>query len=636
MADALAQQATVLARLANESGGAVQVAQLLGRLAAKLSNASNATGVLLQVLGLLDLAVPHAGRGASLELGAASALIDALASIADASDASSPTLGKRMLLMASAIADAMLGTLAVNGTANFSAGPLRMAMLKLPPQGDLGGVGIHVGGVSMPGVGLSASRRRRPAAVAGGCDAVGLLETTWQRGNAYFGSVVGAYPVAADWPVVVVQLRECGEDVDMDSAAGPCNISIPVRTASLGVGRRSCIRFNDSVGQWELAGAVVATEGDGSNETLMCASAMCTGAFSAVSDLEEPTMVPGAGELAGPDDSGKTASVTIASAIVSIVLVTGCCCCLARHRTALLQAASDAQGLTAILPRRFAGLPGRWQLSSPADKQDLESFGHPYGQGRGLVLRSRRDLVDAAFRELDLNGSGALSALEIWPLADLLGFQGPQEAWEFEYRAVCQYLQCDPDKGVDQAAFARLLDDQSSQGCFCSDAELRALLAILEHPGAVAEPPLAGLLSRVAPAVAREPHGTLELTIDDPFADADHRRHLLIDALFQQLGGGEPLLDGEMCHLANYVGFKGSIEEWAAEYKALCAYLGRGPGEGVDFQSFTQLLNDRSRSGCYCSNTDLCSLLQLLREDALPGLEATPRYPDFGDENFSL
>mmetsp|Transcript_62133 Transcript_62133/g.178773 ORF Transcript_62133/g.178773 Transcript_62133/m.178773 type:complete len:215 (+) Transcript_62133:63-707(+) len=85
-------------------------------------------------------------------------------------------------------------------------------------------------------------------------------------------------------------------------------------------------------------------------------------------------------------------------------------------------------------------------------------------------------LILEVFSQLNTSGSEHLSCQEMRPFADFIGFRGTEALWAVEYQGVCRYLGCDPDVGIDSQSFARLVSDTSKRGCFCSEAELRALL----------------------------------------------------------------------------------------------------------------------------------------------------------------
>lgn len=87
----------------------------------------------------------------------------------------------------------------------------------------------------------------------------------------------------------------------------------------------------------------------------------------------------------------------------------------------------------------------------------------------------RDSLVHSLFRLLDLTGTGTLACSEVRRFASAIGFAGGDDEWRGEFLAMCRYLGCDPVRGVDFASFMQLLNDSTSKGCFCSNADLRVL-----------------------------------------------------------------------------------------------------------------------------------------------------------------
>jgi len=86
----------------------------------------------------------------------------------------------------------------------------------------------------------------------------------------------------------------------------------------------------------------------------------------------------------------------------------------------------------------------------------------------------REVLSRRVFNLLDAAGNGALECMEMRLFAEFMGFGGSDAEWAQEWVEMCNYLGCDPVIGVDFGRFCRLVNDSSSQGCFCSNADLRA------------------------------------------------------------------------------------------------------------------------------------------------------------------
>ena len=86
----------------------------------------------------------------------------------------------------------------------------------------------------------------------------------------------------------------------------------------------------------------------------------------------------------------------------------------------------------------------------------------------------RRALIEAVFRALDSGGTGSLTARDMRPFAEQTGFNGSDQEWQQEFDLLCHDRGSTGGFGLD--AFISLVNDQSDDGCFCSDEELRKLL----------------------------------------------------------------------------------------------------------------------------------------------------------------
>mmetsp|Transcript_28818 Transcript_28818/g.92622 ORF Transcript_28818/g.92622 Transcript_28818/m.92622 type:complete len:635 (+) Transcript_28818:3-1907(+) len=97
-------------------------------------------------------------------------------------------------------------------------------------------------------------------------------------------------------------------------------------------------------------------------------------------------------------------------------------------------------------------------------------------------------------------------------------------------------------------------------------------------------------------------------------------RNSLIHGVFGILDtAGRGLLQSPDIQIfAEFVGFKGSDEQWRAEFAEMCSYLGCDPVLGIDMFSFTVLLNDSSAQGCFVSNAEL----RVFREESISGCTA--------------
>eukprot|EP00435_Cladocopium_sp_Y103_P067272 s247_g29.t1 len=90
----------------------------------------------------------------------------------------------------------------------------------------------------------------------------------------------------------------------------------------------------------------------------------------------------------------------------------------------------------------------------------------------------RSALLRAVFAALNRSGSGRLCAAELRPLADRTGFQGSDSEWHEEFNLLRQ--EC-PGGEIRWKDFERLVNDQSDNGCYATDEELRELLDFLNR-----------------------------------------------------------------------------------------------------------------------------------------------------------
>lgn len=103
----------------------------------------------------------------------------------------------------------------------------------------------------------------------------------------------------------------------------------------------------------------------------------------------------------------------------------------------------------------------------------------------GSLARER--LILAAFRALDADGDGSLGLSEMYAFASHTGFEGSDEDWAEEYRALCAENGVDEDAGIGVAVFMKLVNDASDGGCHCADKELHDMALQLRHSSETAE-----------------------------------------------------------------------------------------------------------------------------------------------------
>uniref|UniRef100_A0A7R9ZYS0 Calmodulin n=1 Tax=Pyrodinium bahamense TaxID=73915 RepID=A0A7R9ZYS0_9DINO len=190
---------------------------------------------------------------------------------------------------------------------------------------------------------------------------------------------------------------------------------------------------------------------------------------------------------------------------------------------------------------------------------------------------SRESITMGLFKQLDRDRDGYLNLKEMQNFASLIGFKCDDEKWAKEYALFCEHGKADPEMGVDEKLFIKLVNDRSDAGCYCSDGELKDMLKELN--------PNAGEISS---------------------------RGTLISAVFRACDrdGDGRLNGGEMRNFAGFTGFDGDDEAWDKEYKMLCSEVAAAPDEGVAQAAFTKLVNDTSERGCYCRDTELAAMIR--------------------------
>ncbi|CAE8678105.1 unnamed protein product [Polarella glacialis] len=208
---------------------------------------------------------------------------------------------------------------------------------------------------------------------------------------------------------------------------------------------------------------------------------------------------------------------------------------------------------------------------------------------------SRSEVVREVFKRLDTNGAGFLRSQEMLPFANHTGFDGSDADWAEEFQSLCS--EPGSAQGVGVEHFARLVDDESDNGCYCTDEELRDLMAKLRPVAPVPASP-AAQHSNGAPSFAKDSDSRSEV-VREVFKRLDTNRAGFLSAQ-------------DMLPFANHTGFDGSDADWAEEFQSLCSEPGSSQGVGVEH--FARLVDDESDDGCYCSDEELRDLLAKLPE----------------------
>jgi Ca2+-binding EF-hand superfamily protein len=232
------------------------------------------------------------------------------------------------------------------------------------------------------------------------------------------------------------------------------------------------------------------------------------------------------------------------------------------------------------------------------------------------------------FHLCDVDGDGFLNYDEMQRFARQKGFDGTEAEWMEEYDMLCREVNVDPAKGIDVLILERLANDASSCGCYCTDGELRAMRARLEQADKAkleAPFPTTGLIKEEAPAVVK-PVSLQDMPVAEEGVNAALRsRTDLVREVFAvcDADGDGRLTCWEMRRFADWTGFQGDAQAWNNEYRLLCADHKADPSAGVDLTLFTEIVSDDSDSGCYCTNSELQSMLAQWRQEELGRALAT-------------
>mmetsp|Transcript_78046 Transcript_78046/g.246529 ORF Transcript_78046/g.246529 Transcript_78046/m.246529 type:complete len:665 (+) Transcript_78046:60-2054(+) len=134
-------------------------------------------------------------------------------------------------------------------------------------------------------------------------------------------------------------------------------------------------------------------------------------------------------------------------------------------------------------------------------------------------------------------------------------------------------------------------------------------------------------LPRAAPpAAVAVPEAATEPTIEPPVSPAPVLSRMdLVRAVFNacDANGDGRLSAEEMRAFAGHIGFEGGDNDWSSEFQMLCEEHGRTAQDGVDREMFSQLVNDQTDAGCYCSDDEL----RIMVRDFFPEVRARTAAP---------
>jgi len=204
-----------------------------------------------------------------------------------------------------------------------------------------------------------------------------------------------------------------------------------------------------------------------------------------------------------------------------------------------------------------------------------------------------------------------LSSAEMRCFANLTGFDGGEDDWAVEYTMLCSSYS-GAQSVISLALFEKLVDDETDDGCYCSDEELQGMATKLKS---TQPPPPA----KKPPAPAREPPARSppqpKAAGPSPVVAADPGKMTRVDLIGVVFRSCDTNSDGflnaqEMCPFARHIGFEGSDEEWGKEFATLCTENGSTAQLGIDVGLFIKLVEDSSDSGCYCTSKELRAMVK--------------------------
>jgi len=249
----------------------------------------------------------------------------------------------------------------------------------------------------------------------------------------------------------------------------------------------------------------------------------------------------------------------------------------------------------------------------------------------------RIGLVQQIFHVLDADRDGRLSEPELRAFADHLGFKGNAAEWAEEYQAACGGTSGGAGSqpaAVDLGRFEGLVNDNTESGWFCTEDELRRILADLasgpprprpapeqrqqpQEQASRAEPSAA---SSTASGAAGAPSSAASAEPATSSAGGASRKELIrivFDALQRCNGGspGSPLGEAQMRRFAVFTGFDGTEEEWSEEFRFICSEGGNGCSS-IDFDLFAKLVDDEGDGGCYCEDSEMRTIIAELSKES--------------------
>jgi len=200
--------------------------------------------------------------------------------------------------------------------------------------------------------------------------------------------------------------------------------------------------------------------------------------------------------------------------------------------------------------------------------------------------KTRAEFVQALFAALDTNKAGRLLPTEFFPYALKIGYPDGIKEFEEDFDELCDNSPCDAK------VFAGLINDAESD-YYTEDEQLADILTQLasNQPQKIMSTPV------VATAPAAKAVGTSE----------GAPRQKKIRALFQVLDRNKNnyLSKNEMYVFANTLGFDGDISTFDGEYEELVQLAKCDSKQGIDLNSFANLISADEEGEYYCDDDHL-------------------------------
>lgn len=167
-----------------------------------------------------------------------------------------------------------------------------------------------------------------------------------------------------------------------------------------------------------------------------------------------------------------------------------------------------------------------------------------------------------------------------------------------------------------------------------ADAVLRALRqAVRDAPSSQRMPSsavTAAAAVRIEPNAGEIEGATAEATAQAAATSSDYARTRgeMASAIFAALdsGGTGRLRCPEMQKFSRLIGWEGDDQEWKEEYETLCEEWECLDSDGFNEASFSDIINDKSDKGLYCSDRELKGIwLQVAAPTTVPGAKPDKR-----------